>query len=116
MSSLPGSGSAANRQAAAASTEAAAAKREVGELQDQLDRMKLVCAAVWEIVKEKHSLTEDDLIAKVAVLDAKDGVADGKYSRTAKKCVKCNRTVTDKQSKCMYCGAIQPFDSLFKTI
>ena len=41
------SANAANRQAAAASTEAAAAKRDVAYLEDQLERMKLVCAAVW---------------------------------------------------------------------
>ena len=110
------SAGAANRQAAAASTEAASAKRDVAYLEDQLERMKLVCAAVWEIVKEKHNLTEDDLIAKIAQLDAKDGIADGKFSRAPRKCIKCNRTVNDNQRTCIYCGAVQPFESVFQSI
>jgi hypothetical protein len=111
-----GAGGGTNRQAAQASTEAAAAKREVSELQDQLERMKLVCAAVWEILKEKHGLTEEYLVERVAMLDAKDGVADGKFSRAPKKCVKCGRTVTDKQPKCIYCGTEQPFESVFQSL
>jgi hypothetical protein len=78
--------------------------------------MKLVCAAVWEIVKEKHGLTEEDLVAKIALLDAKDGIADGKFSRAPRKCVKCNRTVKDNQRACIYCGAAQPFESVFQSI
>ena len=42
-----------------------------------LGHLKLVCAAVWELVKEKSKLTEDDLVAKVAELDAKDGWRTG---------------------------------------
>ncbi|MGN6367649.1 MAG: hypothetical protein ACTHN5_05260 [Phycisphaerae bacterium] len=110
------SASAASREASAAANEAAAAKRDVAYLEDQLERMKLVCAAVWELVKEKHNLAEDDLVAKVAQLDAKDGVADGKFSRAPRKCVKCNRTVKDNQRACMYCGAVQPFESVFQSI
>ncbi len=110
------SAGAANRQASAAATEAAAAKRDVAYLEDQLERMKLICAAVWEIVKEKHNLTEDDLIAKVAQLDAKDGIADGKFSRAPRKCVKCNRPVKDNHRTCMYCNAPQPFESVFQSI
>jgi hypothetical protein len=110
------SANAANREAATAAHDAASAKRDVAYLEDQLERMKLVCAAVWELVKEKNGLAEDDLIAKVAFLDAKDGVADGKFGRAPKKCVKCNRTVTDKQRACIYCGAVQPFESVFQSI
>ncbi|HUO09766.1 MAG TPA: hypothetical protein VM008_15785 [Phycisphaerae bacterium] len=110
------SANAASREAATASAEAAAAKRDVAYLEDQLERMKLVCAAVWELVKEKHALTEEDLVAKIALLDAKDGIADGKFSRAPKKCVKCGRTVTDKQRACMYCGAVQPFESVFQSL
>jgi hypothetical protein len=104
----------ANRQAAEASNEASAAKLEATELRDQLARMKLACAAVWELLKEKTGLTEDDLATRMAILDAKDGVADGKLTRSIRKCVKCGRTVPAKQNKCMYCSETQPADSIFE--
>lgn len=111
-----GSDGGANRQAAQASSEAASAKREVAELQDQLARMKLVCAAVWEILRERAKLTEDDLAIKVAEIDARDGVADGKLTRAVRKCAQCERTVSAKQTKCMYCGTVQPVTSVFEGI
>jgi len=108
--------SAARQQAAAASTDAAAAKRDVVELEHDLGHLKLVCAALWELVKAKTDLTEDDLVAKVAELDARDGVADGQLTRGVRKCVQCQRTVAAKQNKCMYCGTVQPMDGVFEGI
>jgi hypothetical protein len=113
---FPGDNSAARQQAAAASSEAASAKRDVADLERELGRLKLVCAAVWELLKQRAKLTEDDLAATVAMLDAKDGVADGQLTRTARKCFKCQRTVAAKQTKCMYCGAEQPLASVFEGI
>jgi hypothetical protein len=111
-----GNDSGSRQQAAAASSEAASAKRDVADLERDLGRLKLVCAAVWELLKQRAKLTEDDLVAMVATLDAKDGVADGQLTRTARKCVKCQRTVAAKQYKCMYCGAEQPVTSVFEGI
>jgi len=110
------SDSGARQQAAAASTDASSAKRDVADMQKEIGRLKLVCAAVWDLVKEKTSLTEDDLIAKVAELDAKDGVADGQLTRRVRQCVQCQRTVAAKQTKCMYCGTVQPVGSVFEGI
>jgi len=107
---------AARDEAAAASSEAASAKRDVASLERELAKLKLVCAAVWELVKTRTNLTEDDLAAMVAELDAKDGVADGQLTRSVRKCVSCDRTVPSKQNKCMYCGTIQPIDSIFEGI
>jgi hypothetical protein len=111
---IPGDTSAARQQAAAASNDAASAKRDVSDLQREVGRLKLVCAAVWELLKERGSLTEDDLVAKVAELDAKDGIIDGQFSRAVRKCVQCQRTVAAKQTKCMYCGTDQPVSSVFE--
>ena len=112
-----GSGNDATRQqAASATTDAASAKRDVAELERDLGRLKLVCAALWELLKDRAKLTEDDLINKVAEVDARDGVADGQLSRTVRKCVQCQRTVPHRQFKCMYCGTEQPVQSIFDTL
>jgi hypothetical protein len=112
---LPGD-SGARQQAAAASSDAASAKRDVHELEKELGRLKLVCAAVWELLKERAKLTEDDLVTKVAELDAKDGVADGMLTRGIRKCAACGRTVPSKQNKCMYCGMVVAVESVFEGI
>ncbi len=104
------------RQAAAASSEAASAKRDVGELEHEIARLKLVCAALWELVKQKTALTEEDLMAKVLEVDARDGVMDGQMRKTVRKCVQCQRTVPAKQNKCMYCGVAQPAGSVFEAL
>jgi hypothetical protein len=107
---------AASRAAAEASSEAASAKRGVGELEDEIARLKLVCAAAWELLKEHAKLTEEDLIAKVAVLDAKDGVADGKLTRGIRVCTKCGRTVAARNIRCLYCGTVQVAATVFEGI
>ena len=113
---MPGGDSGARQQAASASADAASAKRDVSDLENELARMRLACAAMWELVREKTGLTEDDLIAKIAILDARDGVADGKLTRTIRKCTQCGRTIAAKQNKCMYCGTVRAIDSVFESL
>ena len=104
------------RQAASAEGQAAAAQRNVGELEDKVERLTLVCAALWELVKERNGLTEEALVERIAILDAKDGVADGKMTRTVKPCGKCGRPVSPKHQKCIYCGADRPITTVFEGI
>ena len=112
----PGENYAARQHAAEAASDAASAKREVASLERDLARLKLVCAAVWELVKTRTNLTEDDLAAMVAQLDAKDGVADGQMTRGIRKCVQCDRTLPSKQNKCLYCGTVQPITRICESI
>ena len=110
------SGVANASDAAHAASEATVAQRRVAELEDQLDRLTLVCAAVWELVKERAKLTEDDLAQRVAILDVKDGVADGKFTHGVRPCQKCNRPVSARHRKCLYCGAEQVVDGVFQSL
>lgn len=117
MTMYDGSGySDSTRRAAEASSDAASAKRDVAALEDELARLKLACAAMWELLKERAKLGEDDLATRMAMLDAKDGVADGKLTRLARKCVQCGRTIKARQNKCMYCGTVQPIESIFESL
>ena len=104
----------------AATAEAQSAAREAQEsahdTDERLDQLLLVCAAMWELIREKTNLTEEDLINRVAIIDARDGTADGKISQTPVKCPKCHRTVAAKHQRCLYCGYQMPIDSVFKTI
>ena len=113
----PGGGSGdAQREAAGARSEAASAQREARELADRVERLTLVCSALWELLKEKTGVTEEELVTRVAILDAQDGVADGKRNQKVRKCPKCARTMAARVSKCMYCGTVRVAASVFDTI
>jgi hypothetical protein len=86
------------------------------EAQERMDQLLLVCAAMWELLSEKAGLTENDLVARIAEIDARDGVADGKMTYSPVKCPQCQRTIFPKQQKCLYCGAARPLDNVFKSI
>ena len=108
---------AADRAATRASSAASArdAQREVRGLEDRLGRLTLVCMALWELLKERGELTEEDLATKVREIDLRDGVADGKITRQIKHCPSCDRVMSPRHQKCMYCGAVDlrvtPFDA-----
>ncbi len=86
-------------------TQAGKAQRYVIALEERIDKLLLVNMAVWELLKERTSLTEEDLQAKVHEIDMRDGVADGKVTQKIMKCPKCDRTMSPKHRKCLYCGA-----------
>ncbi|MBN1555999.1 MAG: zinc-ribbon domain-containing protein [Phycisphaerae bacterium] len=77
---------------------------DVRFLEDRLDKLLLVCSALWELLRDRTDLTEDDLLAKVQEVDLRDGQADGKITRTVKKCPKCGRTMSPRHKQCLYCG------------
>src|ERR1700744_5163859 len=83
---------------------------------ERIDQLTLLCAAMWEVMKEKLAVRDEELVEKVAVLDASDGVADGKLTATPKKCGACGRPLFPKHRKCLYCGAGVVIDNVFKTI
>ena len=95
----------ANMKASQAASEADRAAASVQHLEGRLDRLLLVSMSLWELLKERTDLTEDDLLAKVQEVDLRDGRPDGKVSRTVKKCPQCKRTMSPKHQRCLYCGA-----------
>jgi hypothetical protein len=112
-----GSGSAtAAGDAARASSAAGSAKRDVAHLEDRLERLSLVCMAMWSLLQDKTKLTEDDLLQRVKLIDLMDGVQDGKATRGVQKCHACNRVMSARHRKCLYCGADKLAQSAFDAI
>ena len=97
------------RQAsAAADTATARAQRADTRTQDlevRLEKLTLVCSAMWELLAERAELTEADLLDKVQDIDLRDGHVDGKMTKTANTCPQCGRVMSPRHAKCMYCGA-----------
>ena len=71
---------------------------------------------MWELLSEKTGITEHDLVTRIAEIDARDGVADGKMTYAPVKCPQCQRTIFPRQQKCLYCGTARPVDNVFKSI
>ncbi len=102
--------------AAQAQSAASSARRDVSHLEDRLERLSLVCMAMWSLIQDKTGLTEEDLLERVRVIDLMDGVEDGKASRTVQKCHACNRVMSPRHQKCLYCGAAKLAKSAFDRI
>lgn len=85
-------------------------------LEDRLERLSLVCMAMWSLLQDKTGVTEKDLLERVRTLDLMDGVADSKATRSVAKCEKCRRTMSNRHRRCLYCGheklAQSAFDAL----
>jgi ribosomal protein S27AE len=116
MRGMGGGSADAVRQSAEAAGAARSAERKAADLEEQVDKLTLVCAALWDLVKEKTALTEEDLIARIAVVDARDGVADGKITHKARPCEQCGRSVAARHYKCLYCGTEQKKGGVFERL
>ncbi len=74
------------------------------ELEQRVDRLTILCAAMWEIVKETTA-ADDDVLLKIAeAVDKTDGKLDGKVRHPATPCPACKRMVGQRRRVCMYCG------------
>jgi len=95
----------ADMSARAAASHAREAQSESMFLEKRLDKLTLICMALWSLLSEKVQLTEEDLMERVKTIDLMDGEADGKLKRQIAKCAQCGRVMSPRHAKCIYCGA-----------
>ena len=81
------------------------ARTEVELLRMDVERILIICEALWTILKEQHGCTDEDLVNRMAEIDMKDGVLDGKVAKKPPaKCPHCQRTLHKQRPWCLYCG------------
>lgn len=85
-------------------------------LEDRLERLSLVCMAMWSLLQDKTGLTEEELLERVHTIDLMDGTRDAKATRGIARCPKCSRTLNQRHLKCLYCGAARAAGSAFDRI
>jgi len=83
---------------------------------DKIDRLVLIHRSMWELVRASNNLSEDDLLKKVTEVDLRDGTLDGKIITPPKKCSSCNRVMSKRHRRCIYCGAEERLDSAFDSL
>ncbi|MGV3724113.1 MAG: hypothetical protein ACO1SX_24740, partial [Actinomycetota bacterium] len=94
----------ARAQAARGEARADQASMAVGSLQARFERMVLLNMALWSLVKETTGLTDEALAARVREIDLQDGHQDGQIKATVEPCPKCNKTLSKKHQRCLFCG------------
>jgi hypothetical protein len=85
-------------------------------LEDRLDRLALICMAMWTLLQSETSLTEEDLLARVREIDLMDGSDDGRITRKVARCSRCDRPMSSRHTRCIYCGSEQLTASVFDTV
>lgn len=87
-----------------------AAESVVMPLERRVDSLELACSAMWELLKDQHGFTDEQLTVKMQELDARDGRIDGEITpESEEKCPSCGRSVLTKRGpKCLWCGADLP--------
>ena len=80
---------------------------------DRIDRLALLCEAMWQVIVEETNISEEDLKKKVADLDMSDGRKNFRRQRMASPC-ECGAKVPPVSVTCQFCGAPamggSPFD------
>lgn len=90
--------------------------RAAQQLEERVDKLIIICTAMWSLIQDKTSLTEKDLIDRVEAIDAADNVVDGKVTRGVLRCHACNRAMSPRHNRCIFCGADRPVSSAFDRV
>jgi hypothetical protein len=77
----------------------------IAGLQSRIDTLVLINMAMWSLLRDKLELTEEELKEKVHEIDMLDGVADGKVTKHVLRCGECERIMSPRHKRCVYCGA-----------
>lgn len=92
------------QEATRAANQAKSASRQLKVIEANLAKTLMICEALWEILRDEHGYTTQDLHKKLYEIDMRDGVLDGKNQRKPTNCPNCNRTVSPRHPACIYCG------------
>ena len=104
-----------HRKAIDAESAARRSKGAAEDLAERLDRLALVTEALWSLLKTRSDVTDAELLEHVRAVDLSDGVLDGKVRRDVQTCPGCERVLSKRHARCLYCGvevAKQPFDGV----
>ncbi len=87
------------------------------ELESRIDRLSMICCAMWTIIQAHTDVKDEELIRLVQELDLVDGHLDGKaVVPKVRDCHSCHRPVAARHDRCLYCGAQReqsnPFDNV----
>jgi hypothetical protein len=74
----------------------------------RFDRILILVDAMWELMSERLGLSEADLLARAAEIDARDGTVDGRRTTPPRRCSKCDAAIPHDRETCVFCGHAEP--------
>jgi hypothetical protein len=74
------------------------------EVEDRVNKLLLVNAALYDIIKDKLNLTDDDIAYKINELNDKNFLREQKTDQYVRKCRKCGKNLIQRRTICVYCG------------
>lgn len=80
-------------------------RSEINTLNRRLNSLTLCCQALWELLRDNTSLTDEDLRAKIREVDARDGQLDQQIGAQQTACPICGRQANTRRKTCVFCGA-----------
>jgi len=96
----------ANLNAESAARQTGDVRNALRELESRTDRQALTTMAIWALLSEKLGITEQELEDKINEIDLSDGKLDGKVHVDTSTCTSCNRKLSKRHQRCMYCGTV----------
>lgn len=78
----------------------------VKDLSQDVARLALLNQALWEILRKKLQLSDEELEQMAREIDLRDGREDGQMTSQAVQCPSCRRINNSKRAKCLYCGQL----------
>ncbi len=94
-------------RAAAVPASGTASTEHILDVDERVDRLLLVVAAMWSLL-EDTGLTDEQLQQRMHDIDASDGVADGKLTPETITCANCGAAVPGELPACQFCGTPVP--------
>ena len=86
----------------------------IKDLERRLEKLTLASNAMWELLRESPGFTDEQLTAKMAEIDARDGRMDGKIAPAVLECPSCHKKNTLRRRTCLYCETALQGDQLFR--
>ncbi len=92
-----------------AMSQAKTAHQELQGLRKKVKHQRLILMALWQIVKEEHSWTDEQLLEVMNGIEKQEREAEPE----AIACPECSRPLQENSTVCIYCGATVGQHSLF---
>lgn len=74
------------------------------EFNTNIEKLTLLCQAMWALIEETTDLTEEDLEDKILELEILRGDLFEEIEETAESCPQCNAAIPAAMDKCQFCG------------
>ena len=82
-------------------------------LQRHVAVMALANQALYEILRDRLGISEEEVMYRMAEIDGRDGRKDGKMGARVISCRRCNHKVSTARQRCLYCAELVVEGPLF---